>query len=397
MNIFLIPSWYPDENNYVQGIFVKEQFEALAKFFPDDNFIISNFIKYNLPLKKPGDIFKSLSKYNKEKKIIIKKTASNLVEIKNSALTWSEKFKGDIANLIEAGNENYFQALEKFQKIDLIHAHVSYPGGFLAMELKRRFNIPYVITEHMGPFPFKNFLRNGKLSKKISTPVVNSNRMIAVSTALSKSIESLTGIKAEVIPNMVNEEVFITVEKIKNKDEFSFLTVSSLIKSKGISELLEAIKLSVKKNSFLKFVIAGTGEMEIDINDFIKTNELVNNVILKTKSDRKVITEEFKNCDAYILPSRHESFGISYIEAMACGKPVIATDCGGPADFINKENGILVPVGDVGKISEAILKMAANIKIYDSQLIRNFFLENFSSKVVCEKIYSVYKSVIDAK
>jgi glycosyltransferase involved in cell wall biosynthesis len=62
---------------------------------------------------------------------------------------------------------------------------------------------------------------------------------------------------------------------------------------------------------------------------------------------------------------------------MACGKPVIATDCGGPADFINKEKRILVPVGDVNEISNAILEMAENIKSYDSEMIRKIFSRKF--------------------
>lgn len=397
MNIFLIPSWYPDENNYVQGIFVKEQFESLAELYPGDNFIISNFTKYNLPFKNPGDAIKSFGKYKEERRIMVNRITENFIEIKNSVLTWSEKLKGDISNLIESNQENYFQAVEVSGKIDLIHAHVSYPGGYLAWDLKKKFKIPYVITEHMGPFPFKKFLRNGKLQKKISAPVLNSDKMIAVSSSLSKEIQVLTGMRAEVIPNLVNEEIFKLREHTETKNNFSFLTVCSLIESKGIPELLEAIKISADKNPDLKFTIAGTGEMENYVNKFIKTNQLQSILNLKTKLNREEVIKEFTNCDAYILPSRHESFGISYIEAMACGKPVIATECGGPSDFVNKDNGILVKTGNVNEISDAVLKMSEGITNYDSVKIRNFFLENFSRKVVCEKIYSVYKNLNDAK
>ena len=104
--------------------------------------------------------------------------------------------------------------------------------------------------------------------------------------------------------------------------------------------------------------------------------------------------KQFRNCDVYILPSRHESFGVSYIEAMACGKPVIATDCGGPADFVNSENGILVPVGNVEEISNAILNMAENYKTYDPEEIRKFFLNTFSRKVVSSEIFHLYEEVV---
>jgi glycosyltransferase involved in cell wall biosynthesis len=80
---------------------------------------------------------------------------------------------------------------------------------------------------------------------------------------------------------------------------------------------------------------------------------------------------------------------------MACGKPVIATDCGGPSDFVNKENGLLVEIGNVDQITEAISIMIKNINMYDPKVIREFFIKNFSRKVVCSKIISVYKEIIN--
>lgn len=400
MNVFFIPSWYPDESNYVQGIFIKEQFEAMAEININDNFIISNVSKYNLPFKKPADAVSSYKKFKDSKKIIIKKLKTNLSEINNSALAWSEKLNGDLKGILKSHLENYLYAETKFGHIDLIHAHVSFPAGYIAMKLKEKFGIPYIITEHMGPFPFPSYLKNGKLTEKITGPLNSADKIIAVSSFLANTIESYTNIKPVVIPNLVNEDVFYLPVNPKNTEKntgkISFLTVASLTESKGIPELLEAIKTSCVKNSAVEFTIAGTGDMEIEIIEFIKNNDLTKRVFLKTGLSRKEIVEEFKNCNAYILPSRHESFGVSFIEAMACGKPVIATGCGGPSDFVNKENGMLITVGNVTEIEIAILKMAENINSYNPEIIRKFFMENFSRKVVCSEIFSLYKEVLES-
>ncbi|MEO8663940.1 MAG: glycosyltransferase [Ignavibacteria bacterium] len=397
MNIFLIPSWYPDEKNYVQGIFIKEQFNALAEFKRDSNFIVSHLRNFNLPLKKPTESLRSVVDYSKQHKTIFKEQGPNLSVIENSALAWTDKLKGNISQQVKARFENFLFARKKFGHIDLIHAHVSYPAGFAAMKLKERYGVPYIITEHMGPFPFQHFIKKGKLSEKISLPVKNSDRMIAVSSSLADKIKEYTGKSSVVIPNVVNENEFLPLPEGKlNNDKITFLTVCSLIESKGINELLHAAKNACGINERIEFIIAGNGVMKKDILSFITAHDLSDRIFLETDLDRKKVTEHFRNCDAYVLPSHHESFGVSYIEAMACGKPVIATDCGGPADFINSDNGLLVPVNDIEEISNAILYMAEHLGKYDRKVINKYFMENFSRKVVSEKIFSVYEEVTGA-
>jgi glycosyltransferase involved in cell wall biosynthesis len=96
----------------------------------------------------------------------------------------------------------------------------------------------------------------------------------------------------------------------------------------------------------------------------------------------------------FILPSHIESFGIVYVEAMACGKPVIATDCGGPADFVNQSNGRLIPVENVDSISDAIEYFSINLSDYSSEKIREFFTGNYSGQAVCPKIISTYEKLL---
>ena len=392
MNIFIIPSWYPTKVEPVNGIFVKEQAEALAENFPGSNFIISHCENFYLSVTKPAELIKVFKFFSKSKAEEIK-IKPNLFEFYNPAVTYSEKLGGEINNIVKAHSENFKHALNKFGKIDIIHAHVSYPAGYAAMKLKNKFKVPYIITEHMGPFPFDIFIVDGKISDKISEPLSNANGIIAVSKYLSEKINSF-GIKGSVvIPNMVNEELFYPVKKEKNSDAVNFLTVSALIESKGIKELLDAILLSGKTSSN-KFIIAGNGPLGNFADEFILKNNLSQKVILIRNPSRHSLIKLFQECDAFILPSRLESFGIVYVESMACGKPVIATDSGGPADFVNSETGILVSSENIMEIENAILSMTENIHSYNPEAIRKFFLENFSRKVVCSEIFSLYKEVI---
>ncbi len=105
------------------------------------------------------------------------------------------------------------------------------------------------------------------------------------------------------------------------------------------------------------------------------------------------VVREFNKSMAFILPSHHESFGLVFLESLACGNPVIATSCGGPEDFIRKNNGLLVEIGNIEMISDSIIKMKKNIKNYDSKKIRSDVLKKYSSKVVSQKLVKLYKSI----
>jgi glycosyltransferase involved in cell wall biosynthesis len=82
------------------------------------------------------------------------------------------------------------------------------------------------------------------------------------------------------------------------------------------------------------------------------------------------------------------------IEAMACGLPVITTNCGGPDEIVTPDNGILVPVEDPSALAAAIEKAANNPEVYDREGIRNYALQIFGEEAFLNRINRVYKSCI---
>lgn len=101
-------------------------------------------------------------------------------------------------------------------------------------------------------------------------------------------------------------------------------------------------------------------------------------------------------CDCFVLPSRYETFGVVYIEAMASGKPVIATACGGPDDFVTQENGLLVPVGEVSALARAMQQMMTSRHQYDSDKIRESVQSRFSSQAIAGQLEQIYSAVLNS-
>jgi glycosyltransferase involved in cell wall biosynthesis len=95
----------------------------------------------------------------------------------------------------------------------------------------------------------------------------------------------------------------------------------------------------------------------------------------------------------YVCSSRYETFCVSLVEAMAAGRPVIATRCGGPEDFVNELNGLLVANESAESLQEGIQQMMYTYPAYNTQAIANYAVENFSKQTFLKRINSLYRSV----
>ena len=95
-----------------------------------------------------------------------------------------------------------------------------------------------------------------------------------------------------------------------------------------------------------------------------------------------------------VLSSRVETFGVPLIEAMARGRPVIATRCGEPITIVTPECGILVEVDNVAQMGAALQQMSTGIKIYDPDAIRQSSLRRYGPEVFRRTAVSMYQAAL---
>jgi len=171
----------------------------------------------------------------------------------------------------------------------------------------------------------------------------------------------------EVVPNGVDFKKFRvenyqdkkTKEKIGIKDnEKVILTVSRLVEKNGVDILIRAInELKVKsyKVCRVKLLIAGEGKERKKLERLVSELNLKNEVIFAGEIKLGEIAEYYKIADIFCRPSRTEGFGNVFIEAMAAGAPVVATNVGGIKDFLKDgENGLTCKVEDPKDLAEKI-------------------------------------------
>ncbi|MEK7142943.1 MAG: glycosyltransferase [Patescibacteria group bacterium] len=393
-NIFFIPSWYPSKFKPAAGYFIKEQAIALGKYCPSCRLAISLWGDQDtkISFEKPKEVFPHWLNFLLAKPYQ-KKLSLNVWEICQPALEWSPRiFKGNIKAIIRVNRQNFFQAQKKIGKINLIHAHISFPAGYVAMKLAQDYQIPYIITEHYGPFPQAPFDQT-KYFNLIKEPLKNANNIIVVSPVLKKTISKLNVKKIAVIGNQVDEDFFV-LRKNPKTEFFRYFTAADITPTKGIADLIEAIRIVVNHNRQLEFRIAGEGKF---LGYYQKiTYDLQKNGHLKWLGflSRDELRRQLQNSQVFISPSHHESFGLAIVEALFCGRPVIATRSGGPESYLNTRNSILIDIGNIKQLARAILSIKNHYQDYHSSLIRKEAVTKFSSKIVAKQVLSLYYQTI---
>ncbi|MCU0235857.1 MAG: glycosyltransferase [Acidobacteria bacterium] len=408
MNILIIPSWYPWPGESLRGIFIKEQAIGLGQMRPGWKIAVAVWgqRRYTLsasnPLKTAAVLADFLFSQFKAKKHFL---SPNVCEYRRPTIEWSKKWKmGNILGQERACRKILRRVRIDFGHVDLIHAHVTFPGGWIAMKLSLLFQLPYLITEHMGDFPFVEFRNaNGTIKETISEPLRRAQAVIAVSPSQAERIAACGFPKPHVIPNMVDEDFFNPgATGSGNADKFVFFSLGTLRIDKGIRDLLQAAAiflggLNAPEQSRVEFQIGGKG---VDAEEFRELGkEMGIDPWLRWLGplSRSQAMEAHRRCDCFVLPSHLESFGMALLEALACGKPVIATRCGGPESMVTPENGLLVPAKDPGELAKALDLRFRGLVRFDGAVIRGRCLEAFSKKAVSGQIETLYRSIAPIK
>lgn len=291
-------------------------------------------------------------------------------------------------------------------KFDIIHTHMPTPWtSDCSIILSKLMGKKSVITIHndmdkpdfIGKLITKIYLNS---FFKISLYLVD--RIIIVNPLWRKSFKSTRNIldnyknKIVVIPNGVDTTLFRPLPNIK-KERNSLLFVSILDKHhkfKGLDYLLTAVKIVKKKIPDIKLRVIGEGELKQYYIDIARDLGIEKNVDFLGKKKQEELPYYYNKASVFILPSTDtEGFGISLLEAIACGIPVISTEMAGITDIIHKNNiGYIVPVRNSHILSEKITKLLENFKNKKNLKCSNQIISNlFSWKNIVNDIIPVYQ------
>ena len=378
-HILIIPSWYPQFSGDIGGSFFREQAIALRKaeyqvgvIYPQ----IRSLKNIKSILKKPY----GLTGEDDEGVNTIRWYAVNFIP-KNK--------KYNKSHWIKIALKLFETYVEQFGKPDIIHVHSMLYAGFAAQLISEKYGIPYVVTEHSTAFA-RNLIRLDEISS-LKQVVSDAKACIAVSNEFSSLLNKLFETqKWTYIPNIVNDE-FISFEKTLDTEEyFTFITVCFLEKKKRVDLLISSFAKAFKDNKKVRLKIGGDGILMSELKILAKELGVESQVIFLGKLSRQQVKEEMALSNAFVLSSEYETFGVVRVEALALGKPVIATKCGGPESIVVPEVGYLISKNSEKEMIDSLLKLYQNWNKFNSLQIRQYCLENFSEKAVVGKLTKIY-------
>lgn len=274
---------------------------------------------------------------------------------------------------------------------DVIYAHYMFCMAMLRLA-KEKYGIPVVGIEHWSEL--NNTTLPPRLMQTGRTAYALSDRLLAVSPSLQAQMKRHFGVEAEVVCDMVSDAFLQPAIPHKTAKPFVWIAVGSLIQRKGYDVLIEAF---AQLEGGERLIIVGSGPERERLHAMAKQFGIADRVWFAGMLDKQAIVSLMQDSHAFVLPSRGETFGVAYIEAMAMGLPVIATPCGGPEHFVRSDNGLLVDINNVEQLTKAMKQMETAIDTYQPETIRAYVQERFSAKAIAGQLEEIFEKVIKHK
>ena len=278
---------------------------------------------------------------------------------------------------------------------DIVHLHVAMPLGRVALFWKKRFDLPYVVTEHWTGYQPQNrhslSMRKLWLTRWIAR---EAKRVLPVSRDLQHCMQDC-GISAnyEVIYNVVDTSVF-TPKTLNHSEKMKILHISTLRDdAKNFSGILRVVKqLSQQRTDFELNVIHDYAAPHFE--NYVRQHNLNGFVHFLGQHPMSEVANSYRQSDFLLLFSNFENLPCVIVEAFASGLPVVSSDVGGIAEIVNPERRILVPAGDEVALLNAMNNMLDHVRDYSAEKIRAYAEQQFSPQVIGSQIQTVYSQSI---
>lgn len=299
------------------------------------------------------------------------------------------------------------------EKPDVIHAHPVFPSGFLALPAKI-LDIPIICTSHGGDIQVNRDIGYGARRNKIIAKLIKLTlRCSSLHTVLNKTmikdaIEAgshlskirvvYNGIDLDKIPSLVGSEI---LQRYKiTKDNFIVLYLGRFHPKKCPDDLVKAFPKVIEKVPNAKLIFTGMGEEEAKLKRFVSDLNLEEEVVFTGPAWGNDKWSLLKNCDVFVLPSVVEGHPIAVIDAMACEKPVIATNLGPFPEIIKDgETGLLVPLHAPDDLADAIIELALDeVKRKEmGKMARKDVEERFDINKIADVYLRIYEELVGTK
>jgi len=314
--------------------------------------------------------------------------------------------KGLDGYLLALGSLPTVRRLCRERGIDIIDAHFGYPDGYAATLLGQWLRLPVTVTLR-GNEARAAATRRGR--RQLRATLRRATHVFTVSDSLRRVAVDL-GIAADkvtVVPNGVDTERFRRVDRDGAREALGLprdvpvlVSVGTLVERKGFHRVIDLLPQLRERHPGLVYLVAGGGGPEGDdsamIRQHVQAGEAESCVRFLGPVPPDDLHRVMSAADVFVLATRGEGWANVFLEAMACGLPVVTTDVGGNREVVADEAlGFVVPLDDASALREAVDR--AIVRHWDRERIRDYALRNeWDGRIVnlVDTIRSVARSVV---
>lgn len=282
----------------------------------------------------------------------------------------------------------------------IIHAHSLFSNGYIAYKLNKKYNTPYLVAvrntdvnlffskmfhlRKMGVEILKNAQKVIFLSKNYEERVIE--------RYIPKKYRQEIKNKSIVIPNGINE-FWLENQNINikesNKQEIKLIYVGRVDKNKNIETTIKACQQLISKGYNVTYNIVG----EVKEKKYIKLIKKYSFIKYVSKCEKESLIKYYRDADIFVMPSKHETFGLVYAEAMSQGLPIIYTKGEGfDGQFAQGEVGYSVKYDDIHELVDKIIKIINNYSYITQNCIRE--ADRFSWNKIEKQYNEIYADII---
>ena len=276
--------------------------------------------------------------------------------------------KTDIEKIFDYGKHiRKARRIIREEKPDILHAHYATSYGFLAARIGIT---PYILSvwgSDVYDFPERSFLHQAFLKYSLKRAEV----ILSTSEDMKKQTQKFTNKEIIVTPFGIDPNIFQVNEKRNwEKETLTFGTIKTFLPVYGLKYLIKAFARLVEKTKdpTLRLILAGRGPEEEKLKKLVKDLEIEEQVVFKGFLPKEEVVNTFNEMDVSVLPSLRESFGVSAVEAQACGCAVIASRTGGLPEACKEDySALFFEPKNVEELTEKMM-----IFYEDRKLVRTF-------------------------
>jgi glycosyltransferase involved in cell wall biosynthesis len=381
-----LTSWYPNKLDAENGDFIQRHAKAAALFSkidvihlePDKHNVMTSHVETYTETN--GNLSETIVLYKLNNNFLIGKLAS-------------------FAKYISIFKKQVRQYILLYGKPDIVHVHVPVKAGIVALWLKRKYKIPYVVTEHWTIYNNEAedaYSKRTFLFKYYTKKILdNAGAFLPVSNQLGKAVQQMVSfIPYTPVPNVADTNFFNNANIKESKNIFRFVHVSTLKYQKNPEGILRVYAKFCRQYPVTELVI--TGEPYEPLAQYAKAVSIPDtNISFTGLISYKLVADILKQSHTMVMFSRFENLPCVIIEALCCGLPVISTAVGGIPEIINTSNGVLINNEDEDALYKAMEQLYSKYNFYDRKAIAKDAQEKFSYTTVGKKIKEIYSKIIN--